>query len=400
MNSRPKKKILVVFGTRPEIIKLAPVIRQLEFAGDHFETVTVFTGQHTDLVAPFVKLFGVRVDHALEVMRPGQPLNLLFGRILQEIDPLLEREQPDMVIVQGDTTTAAATALAAFHRRIPVGHVEAGLRTADPHNPFPEETNRRLVTRLATHHFAATKQNRAALLREGISADSIVVTGNPVVDALQTIGTMTNRSERLEKLIEETKGYKRLALTTHRRESFGDTLDGNLTVLRDFVAAHPDVAMIFPVHPNPRVRKAAQQYLAGRERIYLTEPLEYPDFIGLLQESWLIVSDSGGIQEEAPTLRKPVIVLRENTERPEAVEAGFARLAPDANTLKTMLSDLYRDPAQGLPAEANNPFGEGDAGQRIVEAILDCFGLAPRESAPAQRVTYTIPVEELATSRA
>ncbi|QVL31136.1 UDP-N-acetylglucosamine 2-epimerase (non-hydrolyzing) [Telmatocola sphagniphila] len=377
-----RKKIFVVFGTRPEIIKLAPVIRQLEFATEQFQVQTVFSGQHTDLVAPFVKLFGIRVDHTLQVMRPGQPLNLLFGRILQEIDPLLEKEKPDLVLVQGDTSTAAATALAAFHRQIPIGHVEAGLRTADPMNPFPEETNRRLVSRLASYHFAATRQNRQSLLKEGIPAQSIVVTGNPVVDALNMI-LVADRSERLQRILDQTQGYKRLALTTHRRESFGDTLEGNLAVLRDFVARHTDVALIFPVHPNPRVREAAQQHLAGRERIFLTEPLEYPDFIGLLQESWLIVSDSGGIQEEAPTLRKPVIVLRENTERPEAVEAGFARLAPDANSLKKMLSALYNDPAQGLPADSANPFGEGDSGQRITEALLEFFHGLPAQSTEA-----------------
>jgi UDP-N-acetylglucosamine 2-epimerase (non-hydrolysing) len=378
-----RKKILVAFGTRPEIIKLAPVIRQLDFRPDRFETHTVCTGQHTDLLAPLVKIFQVKIDRALEVMRPGQPLNALFGRILQEFDPVLEETQPAVVMVQGDTTTAAACALAAFHRRIPVAHVEAGLRTADPHNPFPEETNRRLITRLAAYHFSATEHNRAALLAEGVADESISVVGNPVVDALGMIGTQGVRSARLQEILSATAGTRRIAMTTHRRESFGETLCGNLHAIRAFVADHDDVTLVFPVHPNPNVRATVQSILAGQPRVHLVEPLDYPDFIGLLQESSLIVSDSGGIQEEAPTLRKPVLVLRQNTERPEAVTAGYARLAPTPADLARLLAQWDRHGSttdSGVSLHhAANPFGEGDAGQRIADALAQRL-YAPMDS--------------------
>lgn len=303
-------RIVTVFGTRPEMIKLAPVIRQFDLYPRRWQTVNISTGQHTELLAPFVKLFDIRIDHDLCVMRAGQPLSQLFARILNEIDPILEKEQPDLVLVQGDTTTAVATAVAAFHRKIPIGHVEAGLRTDDPLAPFPEETNRRLITRLANYHFAATKRNRQALLREGVSKGSIFLTGNPVVDALQQMGNAVHRSEPMQQLLAETSSYRRIALTTHRRESFGGILEGNLRVLRAFIDRHADTLLIFPVHPNPMVRETAQSLLGEHPRIRLIEPLGYPDFIGLLSESWLIVSDSGGVQEEAPSLGKPLLVLR------------------------------------------------------------------------------------------
>lgn len=364
---RKRQTILTIFGTRPEIIKLAPVMRQIDLFPKRFRTVNVSSGQHPDLLAPFVKLFGVRVDRDLGVMRPGQPLNLLFARVLQELDPVLVEEQPDLVLVQGDTTTAAAAALAAFHRGIPVGHVEAGLRTDDPLNPFPEETNRRLITRIARYHFAATRQNVRALLREGVSRESVFLTGNPVVDALQHVGSVVDPSPALKRVLQQTVGLKRIALTTHRRESFGGVLEGNLRVLGEFVERNTDTALIFPVHPNPLVREMAHAILSGVPRVHLIEPLDYPDFIGLLSASWLIASDSGGVQEEAPSLGKPLLVLRESTERPEALESGVARLAPSPDMLAELLEDAY---ANGASTRAvANPFGKGDAGQRIVRAI-------------------------------
>jgi UDP-N-acetylglucosamine 2-epimerase (non-hydrolysing) len=367
-----------VFGTRPEVVKLAPVLRQLDLYPDDFRSVVVSSGQHTDLLTPFVKLFGVNVDHDLGVMRPGQSLNLLASRVLADLDPVLDREKPDLVLVQGDTTTAVAGALAAFYREIAVGHVEAGLRTDNPLTPFPEETNRRLITRIARMHFAATQRNRQALRAEGVPAEQVFLTGNPVVDALQYMGTALPPSERVEHLLEKTKGFRRIALTTHRRESFGPTLQGNLGVLRDFVDSHDDVAMIFPVHPNPAVREAAN-LLKDHPRIILTDPLDYPDFIALLSASWLIVSDSGGVQEEAPTLGKPLIVLREVTERPEAVECGVARLAGTPASLAEALANA-EEHARSIPS-VENPFGSGDAGQRIVQAIRRV--LRPSHAEPA-----------------
>jgi UDP-N-acetylglucosamine 2-epimerase (non-hydrolysing) len=363
------------------VVKLAPVLRQIELYPDQFRSVVVSTGQHTDLLAPFVRLFAIRVDHDLSVLRAGQPLNQLAARILSEFDPVLEREQPDLVLVQGDTTTAVACAWAAFHRGVPVGHVEAGLRTDDPLTPFPEETNRRLITRLARYHFAATVRNRDTLRAEGVPAENIFLTGNPVVDALQYMGTVLPVSQRVEPLLRRTAGRRRIALTTHRRESFGPTLAGNLTVLREFVDRHPDTALIFPVHPNPVVREAAA-VLRDHPRIVLTDPLDYPDFIALLSASWLIVSDSGGVQEEAPTLGKPLIVLREKTERPEAVEAGIARLAGTPELLAAALAEMEANPPEIRPVD--NPFGRGDAGQRIVQAIHRVFA-APRTAAGSRR---------------
>jgi len=375
--ARPRKKIITVFGTRPEVIKLAPVLKEMAKAA-HFQSIAVNSGQHLDLLDPFVRLFGVQVQHDLKIMSPGQNPNQICSRILAALDPILAGERPDLLLVQGDTTTALAGALAAFNQRIPVGHVEAGLRSGNTLNPYPEEMNRRLVTRLATYHFAATAQNRDTLLAEGVAADHIYVTGNPVVDSLNDIVTQP-ASQNLHDLLGRTTGLKRLVLTTHRRESFGRVLEGNLSVLRDFVQEHQDVVLIFPVHPNPSVRATAANILAGRERVLLLPPLDYVDFIGLLAQAWLIVSDSGGIQEEAPTLRKPVLVLRENTERPEALVAGVSRLVgSDPSRLRALLESAYADDSwarnlQKIP----NPFGQGDSGRRIIQAIDHVFWGVP-----------------------
>lgn len=377
----PPLTVLTVFGTRPEVIKLAPVIAELE-RHRAFRTVNVSSGQHTDLLSPFVKLFGVRVDHDLSVMRPDQSLSQLFARVLTELDPLLAAVRPDAVLVQGDTTTAVAAALAAFHRGIPVGHVEAGLRTADPLSPFPEEMNRRLVTRVARWHFAGTANHRRTLRREGVPRENVVLTGNPVVDALKYVGTATAPSTRLQAILDATGGLKRVVLTTHRRESFGSVLEGNLLALRAFVETHPDTALVFPVHPNPCVRAVAGAVLAGRERIHLTDPLDYPDFIGLLSKAWLIASDSGGVQEEAPSLGVPLLVLRESTERPEAIDAGCAELAPTPDALAVMLERKYAVCAQDSGRPGRNPFGDGRAARRIVRALARHLNIRKSEDAP------------------
>jgi UDP-N-acetylglucosamine 2-epimerase (non-hydrolysing) len=366
-NLPPPACVLTVFGTRPEVIKLAPVIAELEAAGT-FRTVNVTSGQHADLLYPFVQLFGLRLDHDLKVMQAGQTVNQVCARVLEGLGPVLAAGQPDLILVQGDTTTALAGALAAFHQRIPVGHVEAGLRSGNLHSPFPEEMNRRLISRLATYHFAATPRNRDTLLAEGTDPANVFLTGNPVVDALHAIRARA-AAPALDDLLQRTAGLRLIVLTTHRRESFGDVLAGNLRVLRAFVERHPEVALVFPVHPNPAVRGPAFEILADRDRIQLLEPLDYVAFIGLLSRAWLIVSDSGGVQEEAPSLGKRLLVLRDTTERPEAVEAGVARLVGgDPRRLDAMLEQEWLAPEEAGRV-IDNPFGSGDSGRRIVQAI-------------------------------
>ncbi|MEZ6143331.1 MAG: UDP-N-acetylglucosamine 2-epimerase (non-hydrolyzing) [Zavarzinella sp.] len=359
--------VMVVFGTRPETIKVAPVIRQLQLHSN-IQTTVAFTGQHRNLVEPLLKLFKIDVNITLDVMKPNQPLNGLLANVLHTIDPVLAEHSPDLVLVQGDTTTALGGALAAFHRKIAVGHIEAGLRTSDPRVPFPEETNRRLISQVAELHFAATGDNRRRLLKEGIPPAGVFQTGNPVVDALQQIGTTVNPSDKTQTLIDKTAQYRRIVLTTHRRESMGDVMEGNLKVLADFVERNHEAALIFAVHPNPNVKECAQRILGNRPRIHLVEPLDYADFIHVLKHSWLICSDSGGIQEEAPSLGKRVIVLRNETERPEAIESGFATLAGDPAIFAEKLAAIYPH-ADRVPPAKDNPFGSGDAAQRIVEAI-------------------------------
>jgi len=371
------KKILTIFGTRPEVIKLAPVIQQLEAQSDTFQTVNVSSSQHTSLLYPFVRLFGLRIDHDLKVMEPAQTLNRVCARVLMSLEPILSQERPDLILVQGDTTTALAGALAGFYQRIPVGHVEAGLRSGNAQSPFPEEMNRQLITRLARYHFAPTPRNFATLLSEGVLQENIFLTGNPVVDALHAILERGSIPPDLEAWLKETEGLRRIVVTTHRRESFGEVLAGNLRVLRSFVDRHDDVALIFPVHPNPAVVGPAMATLSGHPRINLIQPLNYEDFVLLLSNAWLIVSDSGGVQEEAPTLGKPLLILRENTELPEALECGVARLVGKApSRLDAMLEEVYVDGNWiEQTRKTENPFGQGDSGKRIVQAIAELLAV-------------------------
>lgn len=365
------KKVMAVFGTRPETIKLAPVLQALSAKRPALETIVVLSGQHTDLLHPFVQFFSIAVQHDLAVMVPQQTPAHVCARVLQLLDPILAQEQPDLLLVQGDTTTALAGALAAFYRRVPVAHVEAGLRTPDAWNPYPEELHRRLLTRLASYHFAATAYNRDTLLAEGVPAARIMVTGNPVVDAVQAIAHRGECTAPTRQLIDATCGLKRIVLTTHRRESFGTIMAENLRVLRRFVERHDDVCLLFPVHPNPQVTRQTRAILADRPRIHLLAPLGYPDFIRLLAAAWLIVTDSGGVQEEAPTLGRPVLVIRTTTERPEAIAAGVARLVHGGPAhLEELLDDAYRAGSWVHHVRAvHNPFGQGDSGVRIANAI-------------------------------
>lgn len=374
-----RAEVLVLVGTRPEMIKLGPVIEALGARSSSLRPWTVATGQHRDLVAPLACEIGVRIDDDLAVGRPGQEPLEFHARLLEALGPYLEKRRPAAVLVQGDTGSAFTGALAAFHRGIPVGHVEAGLRTEDARNPFPEEMNRRLITRLADFHFAATERNARVLREEGVPEASIVVTGNPVVDAVHRARSRTRPSELLCRLLECVGDRRLLVLTTHRRESFGGVMADRLRVLRRFVETHADMALVFPVHPNPEVEACAERELEGAAGVLRVPPLAYTDFVHLLDRAWLVVSDSGGVQEEAPSLGKPVLVIRENTERPEALEAGVARLAgggPEA--LERALDSCVADPGwvDGVRAIAN-PFGDGRAGARIAEALAGL--LAQRE---------------------
>ncbi|MCL4103693.1 UNVERIFIED_CONTAM: hypothetical protein GTU68_059772 [Idotea baltica] len=359
-----------VFGTRPEAIKFAPVIRHLEESG--FETINISTAQHRDLIRPLIEHFDIRIDHDLDVMKPGQTLNGTAARVLAKLDPILEETQPNVVLVQGDTTTAMTGALAAWNRRIHVGHIEAGLRTDDPENPFPEEMNRRLISRMAKFHFASTQRNRSVLLNEGVDDASIFVTGNPVIDALEWTLAKNKGNATEDSLLKKIGDKKLIVLTTHRRESFGDAMGANLDVIAEFVRNNEDVAIVFPVHPNPSVKAVAEEKLGGIDRVHLVEPMDYPDFLKLLSHAWLLVSDSGGLQEEAPSLGKPLLILRENTERPEAVECGAARLiGGSAEVLAAELETLHKSDRWSQSVQKlRNPFGDGTAAARIAKALM------------------------------
>lgn len=366
------RKILTLFGTRPEIIKLAPVIWAMERYPDQWQSITVSSSQHTDLLRPFIRDLSISVDHDLAVMTPGQTPSAVLARVIEAIEPLLIRERPDMVLVQGDTTTAIAGALAAFYAKIPVGHVEAGLRTGNRQSPFPEEMNRRLITQLADYHFAATTDNVKILLNEGVQTQNIILTGNPVVDALQHILARSSASSRLSQLLLSIPLNQRvIVLTTHRRENFGQIMTSHLRALRRFVAKHEEVELIFPVHPNPSVRAVVGAEFTDVKRIHCIDPLEYADFLHLLSRAWLIVSDSGGVQEEAPSLGKPLLVLRDTTERPEVLDCGVGKLVGHSgDQLERMLEAAIVDESWfETVRQTKNPFGQGDAGERIISAV-------------------------------
>ncbi|NNE67252.1 MAG: UDP-N-acetylglucosamine 2-epimerase (non-hydrolyzing) [Pyrinomonadaceae bacterium] len=369
-DKQKRAKILVLFGTRPEAIKCAPVIQEIN-RRELFETVIVSSSQHRDLLLPFVDIFGLSLDYDLRVMTANQTLNQILAKTISELDTLLDKESPQLIMVQGDTSTTLSGAIAGFNRDIPVAHIEAGLRTGNLRSPFPEEMNRRLTSKLATFHFAPTTQNRQNLLREMVSEKEIFVTGNTIVDALNSIRGKREPSSPLQNLLDKTAGKKRLLLTTHRRESFRKAMRENLEVIRDFVKARKDTCLVFPVHPNPYVLSAANDILGGLERIFLINPLDYIDFIALMENSWLILSDSGGIQEEAPTLGKPVLILRENTERPEAVQCGVAKLVGGKpGVLAAMLDHNYlADSWVKSVGKVQNPFGDGKASRRIVDIL-------------------------------
>lgn len=344
---------------------------------ERWRCLTVCTSQHNELLRPFLSTLRIPVHLDLHCMRNNQTPAEVLVRVLPELTALVDAERPAAIVVQGDTTTALAGAMAGSYARVPVVHVEAGLRTGNLQSPFPEEQHRRQITLLADLHLAATPRNAAALAAEGCAPDRVRVTGNTVVDALLWMREQARPSVELSKLLARLQGKRLLVLTTHRRENLGQVMRGHLQATGDFVRRHPDVAVVFPVHPNPQVQKVAHEVLANQERVHLIEPLPYGDFVHLLSQAWLVCSDSGGIQEEAPTLRKPVLILRDNTERPEVLECGVGRLAGHCpERLGAMLREAHADESwQRTAQQAQNPFGAGDGGERTVAALEERYGL-------------------------
>lgn len=361
--------LVAVLGTRPEAIKFAPVLTALS-AMARFRVLTVATGQQPDLLPDFLASFDLTPARTLAVMVPEQSLSALLDGTVRALAPVVRDLAPGGILVQGDTTTALAGALVGAFDGIPVVHIEAGLRTGDPASPFPEEINRTLITHAATLHCAPTSANVRQLLREGVAAAAIVQTGNPVIDAITRALPAARPAPELARLLDDTRAGRRVVVTLHRRENFGERLDRYLEVLAEFVARTPDVHLIFPVHPNPVVKRAVEAGLADRPRVHLIQPLGYADFLCLLSAADLVLSDSGGIQEEITVVGVPLIVLREKTERPEILATGLARLAPTAVQLADMLSAI--SVGRGWPAGApltHNPFGDGHSGERIANAI-------------------------------
>lgn len=365
-------KVLLVFGTRPEAIKLAPVICALAACAPAIETVVCVTAQHREMLDQVLRLFRITPDYDLNLMQPDQDHLEILAATLERLKKVLEAEGPDLVLVQGDTTTTLAASLAASYLRVPVGHVEAGLRTHDPSQPFPEEINRRLAGALASLHFAPTEVARANLRGEGIPADSIFVTGNTGIDAL----LMTvNRDYRFRDPVLASldfRGKKVILVTAHRRESFGAPLGDICRAIRTLVQARPDIEVVFPVHPNPNVRSVVHEVLAQVDRVHLIPPLDYEALVQVMDRCYLVLTDSGGIQEEAPCLGKPVLVLRQVTERPEAVMAGSAMVVgTDPERILREASLLLDDRrAYSERAVARNPFGDGQAAKRIAAIIM------------------------------
>lgn len=367
-------RVMAILGTRPEAIKMAPVLRALsDYTG--VDTRICVTGQHREMLDQVLQVFEMAPDYDLDLMRPNQKLSDLTARILNEVTGVIAREQPDLVLVQGDTTTAMAGALGAFYLRIPVGHVEAGLRTADIASPFPEEMNRRVISTLATWHFAPTPRAAHALIQGGVSSDQIYITGNTVIDAL-----LATQSRTLPPAWLHGFGHNDVILVTaHRRENFGEPLRCIFEAIRLLAARNPNVEIVYPVHLNPNVRELAAQILGGRDRVHLLPPVDYAAFVHLLARATLVLTDSGGIQEEAPAFGKPVLVLRSETERPEAVEAGTARLVgTNTETILREAERLLRDPdAYAAMARAVNVFGDGTAAIRIAEILTEIHGVVP-----------------------
>ncbi|MBL1225971.1 non-hydrolyzing UDP-N-acetylglucosamine 2-epimerase [Enterococcus sp. BWR-S5] len=360
------KKVIVVFGTRPEAIKMCPLVNELKKRASLDVKVCV-TGQHREMLDQVLKVFGVEPDYDLAIMKKNQTLFDVTSAILLSIKPVLELEKPDVVLVHGDTTTTFATALASFYLQIPVGHVEAGLRTYNIYSPFPEEFNRQAVGLVGKFHFAPTETAKEHLLKEGKSASDIYVTGNTAIDALETTISSSYHHKELDWVGED----RLILITAHRRENLGEPMEHMFKAIRRIIDEHEDVKAIYPIHLNPKVREAADKYLSGDDRIHLIDPLEVVDFHNFMERSYLILTDSGGIQEEAPSLGKPVLVMRDTTERPEGVEAGTLKLVgTDEETIYKSFKQLLEDPKEyERMSHASNPYGDGLASKRIADIL-------------------------------
>ncbi len=370
-------KAMTVFGTRPEGIKMAPVVMELESRGE-FEPVVALTAQHRQMLDQVMSLFSMRADYDLNIMKDRQTLHDITVRALEGLGRVLADSSPDVVLVQGDTTTAFAAALAAFYARIPVGHIEAGLRTDDMYNPFPEEMNRRLISSLASMHFAPTAEARRNLLACGVPADRIFLTGNTVVDALKFMASKSDAPLPEKFVAMHSPDRRALFVETHRRENLGEPMRRVCRALRRIVEADEGCEIVFSVHRNPLVREVVFGELEGLDRVILLDPVDYLVMIRLLRESFFVLTDSGGLQEEAPSLGKPVIVLRENTERPEGVRAGNAVLAgTDEDRVFGEAMELLKGGVRyAAMSQASNPYGDGRAASRIADAILFFKGLS------------------------
>ena len=373
------KKILLVFGTRPEAIKMAPLVKALQKDTEHFETRVCVTAQHRQMLDQVLEVFGITPEYDLNIMAPNQDLYDITAKVLLGLREVLKDFRPDTVLVHGDTTTSMAASLAAFYMQIPVGHVEAGLRTYNMLSPWPEEMNRQVTDRICTYYFAPTEQSRANLLQENIDAKKIFITGNTVIDALlmavDIISTTAGVKEKMAKELQE-KGYtvgdrEYILVTGHRRENFGDGFLHICKAIKELAALHPEMDIVYPVHLNPNVQKPVYELLSGLSNVYLISPLDYLPFIYAMQHSTLPLTDSGGVQEEAPSLGKPVLVMRDTTERPEAVEAGTVKLVgTDAEAIVSNVTALLQDKEMyKRMSETHNPYGDGQACERIIAAL-------------------------------
>ncbi len=367
-----KIKVMLVFGTRPETIKMAPLVKELS-ARPEFDCKVCVTAQHRQMLDQVLEAFHIVPDYDLDIMRPGQTLSDITARVLKGLEEVIQKEKPHMVLVHGDTTTTFAGALAAYYCQTAVGHVEAGLRTHNKYSPYPEEMNRQFVGCMADLHFSPTQQSRQNLLDEGKAPESIVVTGNTAIDALSTTVREDYSAPALDPVLEWAKDSRLIVLTAHRRENLGQPMHRMFRAIRRVAEEFPDVKVVYPVHLNPLVRQAAEEELGGCQSIRLIEPMEVVEFHNLLARSYLILTDSGGIQEEAPSLGKPVIVLRDTTERPEGVTAGTLKLAgTEEESIYGLVRQLLTDGAEyKRMSQAGNPYGDGQASRRIADAIVE-----------------------------
>ena len=382
------RKVMLVFGTRPEAIKMAPLVKEFQKQPKRVETVVCVTGQHREMLDQVLKIFDIKPDYDLNIMKQGQDLYDVTARVLTGMRDVLKEVKPDVVLVHGDTTTSTAAALAAFYQQIPVGHVEAGLRTHNIYSPWPEEMNRLLTGRLATYHFSPTPLSRNNLIKESVDDRNIIITGNTVIDALYWVVDKIKNNKELDNELESVlskagydvnrldNGKKLVLITGHRRENFGDGFINMCTAIKDLTVKYPDLDFVYPMHLNPNVRKPIHEVfgenLSGLKNMFFIEPLEYLSFVYLMEKSSIVLTDSGGIQEEAPGLGKPVLVMRDTTERPEALDAGTVKLVgTDYNKIVNEVSSLIDDKAAyEKMSKAVNPYGDGLACGRIVNALL------------------------------